>query len=78
MSRAGKKFTLSEVWGTFTKLVCKIQANSKEEGTESTAPGMGFWQTHTSQTDSNSKADTTTAPETGDDPIKSAILLCAS
>ena len=42
-----------------------VQASSKEEGTESTAPGAGFWQTHTSYSSTSSKQDASTAPGNG-------------
>ena len=50
-----------------------VQASSKEEGTESTAPGAGFWQTHTSQGSTSSEQDTSTAPGNGDVPLPVAL-----
>ena len=39
-----------------------IQAGSREDGTDSTAPGAGFWQTQTSDSATTSKVSVSTAP----------------
>ena len=39
-----------------------IQAGSREDGTDSTAPGTGFWQTQTSDSASTSRVSVSTVP----------------
>lgn len=39
-----------------------IQAGSREDGTDSTAPGAGFWQTQTSDSASTSRVSVSTVP----------------
>lgn len=47
-------------------LICSlpnvIQAGSREDGTDSTAHGAGFWQTQTSDSASTSRVSVSTAP----------------